>query len=234
MAGRVAASHTIHVIFTHDDSNFGMFQKGNNMSSLYSMVTQGPTPPDYHDFLLLQGRYRVDVSAMTSWLYLEVLSEFFQKDIIERDRIVCNEVHTVFPEAELDALRACISEYNTQKNPKRRAALAAHIQMLIILYVTFIRAQRNQHIHCKKQKMPHTVQDAFVKRAGKDDLTKEERTAVAMHLGVTGVPHKRLETLMDAYIKEATKTMWVEKPAYRTINISQNHARRTDDSSTLQ
>lgn len=183
--------------------------------SLYAAVTQGADPADYDDYLTLRGRYDVGVGASMLDLYLDVLPEFFKGIAVERDRMLCTELGASFPEKELKALIGCIKEFNKCTTPARRTALAAHIKVLLTLYTVFMRAQRRQHESLKKRGMPKAVQEAFVKRADEQELTKEERSAVAAHLQVGGYTQKRLEKLMDDYIGQARKTMWIEKPAFK-------------------
>lgn len=179
--------------------------------SLYADVTLGPAPEDYDDYLALGGRYDVHAGAAMCDLYLRLLPEFFVADAVERDRVVCAEVQARFPQKELTALGKLVKEYNASRNAARQAALAAHIQTLLLLYTTFIRTQRALHTRIKK-KMDPTAAAAFVKVRGGDELTDAERAAAAAHLGV---PARKLAPLMKAYVEEAMATMWVEKPGFR-------------------
>jgi hypothetical protein len=183
------------------------------MSSLYASVTQGPDPEDYDDYLAMTGRYNVGVGASMLDLYLDALPEFFKGIAVERDRVLCSEMGGVFPDKELKALIDCIREFNKCKSTARRTALASHIKVQLLLYIVFMRGLRQKHDGLKRG-MSNVVREAFVKRADEQELTKEERSAVAAHLQVGGYSQKRLENMMDGYIANARKTMWIEKPRW--------------------
>jgi hypothetical protein len=174
-----------------------------------SCVAAAATEKQVHDFLYLRGKFDVGVCSSAAARFAELTPHFFYAKCVETDRVLFSEISAHFPDAELDALRSTVSEFNalrpkTAQDINRRLALGAHIRLLMELYASHVQRARNEHRKMSGS-MPSAVCRAVRARARGEEV--EDVTALAKHFQVSS--KKALATL-DAHIAEARQTLWVE------------------------